>query len=213
VPAGSPRQLVGGNVDDGAWSKDGRLLAFAQGHDLYLAAWDGANRRRLVTVKDYPFGSRFSPDTRHLRFSIVDPDRGLFSLWEIALDGTGLRPLLPSFHQDPGECCGDWTSDGRYFVFQVQRNGRSDIWAMRERSDLLHSLDKTPFAITTGPLNYYSALVPSASQKLCVIGEQPRAELVRYDRQTKNFLPFLSGISAGEVDISPDRQWLRYISG
>jgi serine/threonine protein kinase/Tol biopolymer transport system component len=212
VPAGSPRQLVNRNVDDGAWSKDGKLLAFVQGHDLYLAAWDGANRRKLVTVKDYPGGPRFSQDSTHLRFSTFDPDRGLGSLWEIALDGTGLRPLLPTFHQDPGECCGDWTSDGRYYLFEVHRNGRSDIWGMREKSDLFHSPEKRAFAITTGPLNYYSALVPRASQKLFVVGEQPRAELVRYDRKTKNFLPFLSGISAGEVDISRDGQWIAYVT-
>jgi Tol biopolymer transport system component len=47
---------------------------------------------------------------------------------------------------------------------------------------------------------------------LFVIGEQPRAELVRYDRQSKNFLPFLSGISAGEIDVSPDRQWAAYVT-
>jgi eukaryotic-like serine/threonine-protein kinase len=211
VPAGSPRQLVNTNVDDAAWSKDGKLLAFVRGHDLFVAGWDGGNRRKLATMKNYPTVPRFSPDSERLRFTDFDPDRGIGLLWEIALDGTGLRPLLPSFHQDPGECCGDWTHDGRYFVFQVFRNGRSDIWAMQEKSDFLHRLDKTPFAITTGPLNYYSAL-PSASQKLFVIGEQPRAELVRYDRQSKNFLPFLTGISAGEIDISPDRQWVAYIT-
>jgi Tol biopolymer transport system component len=211
VPAGSPRQLVDTNVDDAAWSKDGKLLAFVQGHDLFVARWDGSNRRKLATMKNYPTVPRFSPDSERLRFTDFDPDRGVGLLWEIALDGTGLRPLLPSFHQNPGECCGDWTPDGRYFVFQVLRNGRSDIWAMRQKSDLLHTLDKAPFAITTGPLNYYSAL-PSASQKLFVIGEQPRAELVRYDRQSKNFLPFLSGISAGEIDISPNRQWVAYVT-
>jgi eukaryotic-like serine/threonine-protein kinase len=211
VPAGSPRQLVNTNVDDAAWSKDGKLLAFVLGHDLFVAAWDGGNRRKLTTMKTYPTVPRFSPDSERLRFTDFDPDRGIGLLWEIALDGTGLRPLLPGFHQDPGECCGDWTHDGRYFVFQVLRNGRSDIWAMREKSDFLRRLDKTPFAITPGPLNYYSAL-PSASQKLFVIGEQPRAELVRYDRQSKNFLPFLSGISAGEIDISPDRQWVAYVT-
>jgi hypothetical protein len=50
--------------------------------------------------------------------------------------------------------------------FQVLRNGRSDIWAMREKSDLLHRLDKTPFAITTGPLNYYLLGVAECQPKI-----------------------------------------------
>jgi Tol biopolymer transport system component len=115
-------------VDDAAWSKDGKFLAFARGHDLYLADWNGVNRRKLATFKDYLLNPKFSPDSTHLRVTNFDLDRGLFSLWDIAINGSGLRPLLPSFHQDPGECCGDWTPDGRYFLFQVQRNGRIDIW-------------------------------------------------------------------------------------
>ena len=118
VPAGSPRQLVNTNVDDAAWSKDGKLLAFVQGHDLFVARWDGGNQRKLTTMKNYLSGPRFSPDSERLRFTEFDPDRGIELLWEIALDGTGLRPLLPGFHQDRGECCGDWTQDGRYFVFR-----------------------------------------------------------------------------------------------
>jgi len=45
---------------------------------------------------------------------------------------------------------------------------------------------------------------------LFVIGEQPRAELQRFDSKLKQFVPYLGGISAGEVDFSSDQQWIAY---
>jgi Tol biopolymer transport system component len=45
---------------------------------------------------------------------------------------------------------------------------------------------------------------------LFVIGEQPRAELQRYDPKLRQFAPYLGGMSAGEIDFSRDRQWIAY---
>jgi Tol biopolymer transport system component len=45
-----------------------------------------------------------------------------------------------------------------------------------------------------------------------VFGEQPRAELERYDIRARQFLPYLSGISAGQLDFSLDGEWFAYIS-
>jgi Tol biopolymer transport system component len=46
---------------------------------------------------------------------------------------------------------------------------------------------------------------------LFVIGEQRRAELQRYDVKTRSFTSYLSGISAGMLDISRDGQWMAYV--
>lgn len=43
-------------------------------------------------------------------------------------------------------------------------------------------------------------------------GTQPRGELVRYEARSQPFLPFLSGISASELDFSSDRQWVTYVT-
>lgn len=45
-----------------------------------------------------------------------------------------------------------------------------------------------------------------------VIGTQSRAELQRYDAKTKTYVPYLSGISAGQLDFSSDGQWVTYIT-
>ncbi len=48
-------------------------------------------------------------------------------------------------------------------------------------------------------------------KKLYLIGQQQRGELVRYDRRSDQWVPYLSGISAEFLDFSPDGQWVAYV--
>jgi Tol biopolymer transport system component len=192
------------------WSPDGQQLAYAHRGAIYLAQRDGSSARKLTTVDGFIVGPRFSPDGSRLRFTVRNVDSHTSSLWEVAINGAGLRPLLPSWHQEPGECCGSWTADGRYFFFAAYRNGRSDIWALEEKPGLLHKKNQLPLQITAGPISYSAPVAAADRSRLFVIGEQPRAELQRYDPKLKQFTPYLGGVSAGEIDFSKDRQWIAY---
>jgi Tol biopolymer transport system component len=106
------------------------------------------------------------------------------------------------------ECCGRWTADGRYYFFASQ----GAIWALREEKGFFHGRESVPMQVATSPLNF-SGLVPSPDGKrLYVIEGQQRGELVRYDPQSKQFVPFLSGMSAGELDFSRDTKWVTYVT-
>jgi Tol biopolymer transport system component len=83
---------------------------------------------------------------------------------------------------------------------------------MRESSGLFHRHSSAPFQLTTGPLSF-GVLLPSADgKKLFVSAQQGRGELVRYDPKSKQFVQFLAGISAGELDFSRDGKWVTYVS-
>jgi eukaryotic-like serine/threonine-protein kinase len=209
LPAGAPHRVGSLQAYDATWSPDGQHLAYAQGQTLYLAQRDGSGARKLVDVGGFVLGPRFSPDGSCLRFTVQNLTTFSLSLWEVAVNGTGLRPLLPGWHQEPGECCGSWTADGRYFFFSAYRN-RSDIWALQEKSGLLHKKSQLPLQITAGPISYSAPVASPDRSRLFVIGEQPRAELQRYDAKLKQFVPSLGGISAGEIDFSRDGQWIAY---
>lgn len=196
-----------------AWSHDGQQFAYARGHQIHLAKWDGTQSHELMTIAGSCTDLQFSPDGTHLRFSVRAQDVQSFNLWEVGIDGKGLRPLLASgFHQAPGECCGRWSADGRYYFFAAYHNGRGDIWALREKNEIFRKSSSDPLPITTGPLSY-GGLTPALSgNRLFVIGEQQRAELQRLDLKSGQFVPFLKGISAGEIDFSRDGQWITYTS-
>ena len=66
--------------------------------------------------------------------------------------------------------------------------------------------------LTTGPLSFSDPVLSKDGKKLFVMGQQTRGELVRYDAKSRQFLPFLAGISASEVDFSRDGQWVTYVT-
>ena len=212
VPAGSPRRVGDFTVNTAAWSRDGQQLAYAQGGNIYLAKWDGTQPHKLVT----PFGCcsdlTFSPDAKHLRFTARDAGSSANGIWEVGIDGKDMHSILPgSFHQAPGECCGRWSADGRYFFFEAVQNARPDIWALREQGGILHPHSPDPLPITAGPLAYFSPAPALAGNRLFVIGEQLRAQLQRFDAKSQQFVPFLNGISGGEIDLSRDGKWVAYL--
>ena len=211
VPAGSPRRMGALVGESAAWSRDGVQMAYLSGHDIYLAKWDGSQAHKLVTIDGFPSLPQFSPDSRHVRFGFISQE-GATSLWEIATDGSGLRPLLPGWHQNVETCCGKWNSDGRYYFFAAGQNGRTDIWALEEGAGILHRKNTEPLRITNGPLIYQNPAPGAQGNQLFVIGAQQRAELQRYDVKSGQFLPYLDGISAGQIDISPDGQWVTFVA-
>jgi Tol biopolymer transport system component len=107
---------------------------------------------------------------------------------------------------------GNWTPGGEYFVFTAFDKNRLDLWAVREKGDLLHRVRSEPVQLTAGPLGFDAPQPSLDGKNIFAMGTQSRAELVRYESKSQQFVPYLGGISAGEVHFSPDGKWLSYVS-
>lgn len=81
-----------------------------------------------------------------------------------------------------------------------------------EETSILKRTNAAPVRLTTGPLSFFAPVPARNGNRLFVIGEQLRAELQRYDEKTRQFVPYLAGISAGELDFSRDGEWVAYIT-
>jgi len=220
VLGGSPRRLSSVKSLFAAWSPDGSKLVYAQGSDLYLATDGGANPRKLVTVPGapgwvlsyIPGWPRWSPDSKQIRFSLQDPRTLSYAMWEVSEDGTNLHPVLPGWNNPPAECCGVWSPDGTYFVFQSTRNGRTDLWAIHEKSGLFGRGSDRPVQLTAGPMSFLAPNPSRDGKSLFALGIQSKNELVRYDSGSKQFVRYLSGTSEEGVDFSKDGQWVTYVA-
>jgi serine/threonine protein kinase/Tol biopolymer transport system component len=210
VLGGSPRRL--GNLEghSAAWSPDGKRIAYSKGNEIFLARSDGSEPRPLLTTRGTASDLRWSPDGTILRFTLNDPETNNHSIWQASSDGGNLHPLLPGWDNPPNECCGNWTPDGRYFVFEAVREGTANVWALRENGGLFGSTRHEPVQLTTGLMNVGDPVPSRDGKKLFVEGWQSRAELVRYDAKSRQFAPYLSGISAMGLDFSRDGEWVAY---
>jgi serine/threonine protein kinase/Tol biopolymer transport system component len=210
VLGGSPRRLGEAAGQAAAWSPDGQRIVYVDGHDLFLAKSDGSEPHKLVSAPDQAYYPAWSPDGTVIRFNVgtVGALTPSGRLYQVSVDGTNLHPLVSGWHTPPEECCGQWTPDGRYFVFQSHGN----IWALAEKGNFLGRVNGQPVQLTSGPMRFSLPVPSKDGKKLFVVGALARGELARYDTKAGEFIPFLSGISADSVSFSQDGQWVAYVS-
>ncbi len=153
VVGGSPRRLGTLEGHAGTWLHDGKHFAFCRGNGIFLANVDGSDPNLLFNSPGTVSDLRFSPDGAILRFTLNDPNTNSRSLWQATADGKKLHPLLAGWNPNPSECCGRWTPDGRYFVFQAFRDDTVNLWALRDRRGPFRPASPEPIQLTTGPMN------------------------------------------------------------
>jgi DNA-binding winged helix-turn-helix (wHTH) protein/Tol biopolymer transport system component len=222
VPAGTAHPLDDISAWDASWSPDGREMVYVQGVALYRAKSDGSESKRLVTLPGLGWQPRWSPDGQRLRLTVFDVKAATSTMWEVSREGTNLRPLLADWRggDQPADgpanvCCGSWSPDRKYFVFQETRGGRSEIWSMPAEPGILVHFSKSigaPVQITSGQLSSLAPVFSPDGSKLFLIGQQLRGELQRFDLRTGQYVPYLGGISADFVDFSRDGQWITYVT-
>jgi WD40 repeat protein len=143
-------------------------------------------------------------------------------IWEISSSGSGLHEVMLSWHNYSAACCGKWTPDGKLFLFIAD----GQIWGLDERRGLFRRLPEEPIPLTQGPIRWGGPLpgnyfpgefwggpIPSKDgSRIFALGLSPRGELSRFDSKTKQFQPFLGGISAQGIAYSKDGKSMAYVS-
>jgi len=204
---GGPRRLVGIDGHDGAWSSDGQRFVYAQGRDLYVAEQNGTNSRKLATTPGKAFWLRWSPDDSRMRFTLVDPTSNAQTLWECQTDGSQLHRLPISWDKQPQECCGEWAQHGTY-VFRTFLDARADVWLISEPR--ISSKAYKPGRLTSGPIEFASAVLSRSGKQLFTVGVEPKWEVLSYNLKTQHARPWISDRSAFAPSVSRDGHWIAY---
>jgi len=210
LPAGAPRRLAQSGSGWVTPTIDGSRLLLSRGHELYVADSSGQNPRKVMTADGFIEQLQISPDGTRLRYTLSDDATGSSALWEAKLDGSGAHALFQDSSESDHECCGKWTPDGKYFVFESYREGHTNIWVLPETGGWLNHHPK-PVQLTNGPLDFSYPVPSKDGKKIFAFGVQPRSEVMHYDARS-GFVPFLNGTSVSDIDFSRDGKWMTYVS-
>ncbi|MGO4882754.1 MAG: protein kinase domain-containing protein [Bryobacteraceae bacterium] len=206
VLAGSASRIGNLTGSSGAWSPDGRRLTYSHHGDLFIAQADGSDARLVASLPGELFKPAWSPDGQRIRVTVFQEQRRVAALWDIPLEGGKPHLLFPP-RTPADDCCGVWTSDGRYFVFTRHNH----IWALAEPR-ALRRINPTPVQLTSGATSFDEAIPSKDGKLLFAIGLVPRGEVVHYDAKVGHFLPFPHAGSVEFVTYSRDGQWMAYVT-
>ena len=210
VGAGSPLRLGELVGRDASWSTDGQHLVFGRSSTLYIANGDGAEPRGIFTADGSVFAARYSPDGKRIRFTVSNTAQNTTMLWEVGRGGLNPHPLLAGWQDAAAACCGSWTSDGRYYIFQVTQSvptALTTLWALADTGAIAQGV---PVQLTSGPMSFGNPSPAKDNKRLWAIGVQPNGQAVKYNADTKSFISLLSGVSATDLDFSSDGNWVTY---
>jgi DNA-binding winged helix-turn-helix (wHTH) protein/Tol biopolymer transport system component len=205
------------------FSPDGSSVLYATPHgDVYSMVAEGgeprlifASRARdgeIVRTGDLSW----SPGGSTIRFTRDQ------KMWEVSSTGSNPHQLLPGWHASSSQCCGHWTLDGDFFLFvsgsigsmnrfpDYDRGGQ--LWAIDERRGMLRPPIAEPIQLTSGPMVWGPAVSARDGHTIFSRGMSRRGELVRYDKRSNHFDPYLRGISAEMVTFSRDGTHVAYVT-
>jgi DNA-binding winged helix-turn-helix (wHTH) protein/Tol biopolymer transport system component len=208
LPNGPQRKIDDLAVTFATLTPEGKQVVFTGAADtrkLRIADVDGGGQRVLLTAPDQVRDFAVSPDGRTIRFVAG------YRIWEAAMDGTGLHRFLPLSERKM--CCGDWSRDGRVYAYASLDKEGYNLWAVIESGPARHRHNSSPVQLTYGPISFRAA--PSFSpdsRQIFAVGQIERGELMVYDSGSKQFQPYMNGMSASFLDFSRDGQWVTYVT-
>lgn len=212
VVGGPPRRVGDIIADDATFAPSGKRIFFNKPDGIYSCERDGSDSRKLVALPGRSENPRWSGDGKRLRFTLLDPNASVAnrsSVWEVSADGRGLHPILANWPLAGHECCGAWSADGRYFLFESVHDGIRSVWAVRDNDSWFAATPK-PVQLTFGPISYGNATPDGDPRKVFVWGGKEQRELVSYESISQRFGPIIPGVQTTDLAFSPDGVWAAY---
>ncbi|HLK66558.1 MAG TPA: winged helix-turn-helix domain-containing protein [Bryobacteraceae bacterium] len=198
---------------DAAWAPDGHTLAAGVNNKLLVLGGDRLLGTSTISHDSRIANPRWTPDGRHVTFDLTEAKTGLISIWQSDQLGRNAEPIRSVVGSGQDQSHGRWTRDGLYLLYEAGSTENHDLWAAPNTNTRWPS--STPAVrLTHGPLNWTWPTPGITHKDIFALGEMIGAELVRFDRRTSTWPPYLKGISvfpAYELDFSSDGRWFAYI--
>jgi Tol biopolymer transport system component/DNA-binding winged helix-turn-helix (wHTH) protein len=210
VQGGAPRRLGEASGHDPAWSPDGTQIVFVRGQHLYSIHRDGTQLRQLFHIDGDLHTPAWSPDGESIRFTVGVGEDGSQSIWQMASDGNSAHAILAGGTPPSHQSSGNWTADGKYFLFSGCEEYDCNLWAMRDAWSWFRRSHHGAFPLTSGPDSLHVAIPSQTGSRIFAFSFRSRRELEKLDPRTMRTSTLSIDTHAEEASVSPDGQMIVY---
>jgi Tol biopolymer transport system component len=215
VLGGAAKRLGNITARGATYSADGKRIAFNEKESVYVCDTDGQNVKEIWNTHHMvPGNPVFSPDSKTIRVTVSRSslEDDLTRIWELNVDGSDphLLPLPQHWPEDSGTYAGIWTPGGKHFVFSSFKDGSNNIYEYLKPR--WYEFWNKPYAVRLTPGQpEVTGMAPSRDGNgMFVVGRLAQGSMHFYDEKEKRFLPYLGGLPATQLVVSPDRKWMVY---
>ena len=213
VLGGAPKRLWDHVARDAHWSPDGHAIVYADAHSLFTSDGDGGNFKKIWDAPGRADTPRFSPDSGRIRATVFQgygfsPSK--MKIWELNSDGSNAHLLALDWPEDADQYDGQWTPDGKHFVFSSTRDGPRNLYEVVPPSWFEFWKKAIAIRLTASQIEVTAFATGRDSEQVFVIGRTAQGEMHQYDLKQQRFVPLLNGLPASALVISPDRKWMTY---
>jgi serine/threonine protein kinase len=215
VLGGAAKRLGNITARGASYSPDGKLIAFNEKESVYVCDTDGQNAKEIWNTHHMvPGNPVFLPDSKKIRVTVSRStlENDLTRIWELNVDGSNphLLPLPQRWPQDSGTYSGIWTPGGKHFVFSSYKDGSNNLYEYLEPR--WYEFWNKPYAVrlTPGQPEVIGMAPSRDGNGMFVVGRLAQGSMHFYDEKEKRFLPYLGGLPATQLVVSPDRKWIVY---
>jgi serine/threonine protein kinase len=215
VLGGAAKRLGNVTARGASYSPDGKLIAFNEKESVYVCNTDGQNVKEIWNTHHMVSGNPvFSPDSKTIDVTVSKStlEDDLTRIWELNVDGGDphLLPLPQHWPQDSGTYSGIWTPGGKHFVFSSFKDGSNNLYDYLQPKWYRFWNKPSAVRLTPGQPEV-TAMAPSRDgNAMFVVGRLAQGSMHFYDENEKRFLPYLGGLPATQLVVSPDRKWMAY---
>jgi eukaryotic-like serine/threonine-protein kinase len=205
-----PRKLNDHLAQAARWFPNGQSIAFADMGTLYTCDADGANAKKIWSTPQFVQDLNIAPDGQQLTLSLSADEQHPSQLWRLKADGTGAHALPLGWPEKVKEFAGQWTPDGKHFIFASDREGLTNVYELVAPPWYAFWKKPAPVRLTGNQIDIQAFTPARDGKTLFVMGRMDQGLMQVYDPNTHKFVPFLDGIAARDFVISPDRKWMVY---
>jgi serine/threonine protein kinase/Tol biopolymer transport system component len=206
---GTPLKLSDHLANLARWSPDEHSVVFVDLRTLYRIGADGENLTKIWEAPTAVRDLAFSPDGRQLSVTLGTlPD--IPRLWRLNADGQNAQPLRFNWPTDAGQHSGQWTPDGRHFLFSSSREGRDNVYELVAPRWFEFWKKPAPVRLTGNQIPVLASTPSRDSRSLFVLSGADQGVMRAYDPRLKKLAPLLEDLSMMQFVISPDREWMAY---